>query len=78
MLTGEFGAGKHSGKVGRLKKALYGLRDSPRLWQRFLLKFLVEDIGARALVSDRNVIKWSWCGMTLLMVIHVDDVLFTP
>ena len=78
MLTGEFGAGKFSGKVGRLKKALYGLRDSPRLWQKFLLKFLVENIGARPLVSDRNVLKWSWQGMTLLMVIHVDDILFTP
>ena len=78
MLTGEFGAGKFSGKVGRLKRALYGLRDSPRLWQKFLLKFLVDDVGARPLVSDRNVIKWSWRGMTLLMVIHVDDILFTP
>ena len=65
MLTGEFGAGKFSGKVGRLKKALYGLRDSPRLWQKFLLKFLVENIGARPLVSDRNVLKWSWRGMTV-------------
>jgi hypothetical protein len=81
MRTGEFGSGKSSksgGKVGHLKKALYGLRDSPRLWQRFLLKFLAEDVGARVLVSDRNVLKWAWRGMTLLMVVHVDDVLFTP
>ena len=57
---------------------MYGLRDSPRLWQRFLLKFLAEDVGARVLVSDRNVLKWAWRGMTLLMVVHVGDVLFTP
>lgn len=62
MLTGEFGAGKHSGKVGRLKKALYGLRDSPRLWQRFLLKFLVEDIGARALVVQYDPSHGDPCG----------------
>jgi len=58
MKTGEFGSGKFSGKVGRLKKALYGLRDSPRIWQRHLIKFLAEDVGARVLVSGRNVIKW--------------------
>lgn len=78
MQTGEFGSSKSSGMVGHLRKALYGLRDSPRLWQRFLLKFLAEDVGARVLVSDRNVLKWAWRGMTLLMVVHVDDVLFTP
>jgi hypothetical protein len=34
MRTGEFGSGKSSipgGKLGHLKKALYGLRDSPRI-----------------------------------------------
>ena len=84
MQTGEFGSGKykpgggHSGKVGRLKKALYGLRDSPRLWQRFLIKFLTEEVGAQVMVSDRNVFKWKWQGQTLLATVHVDDVLFTP
>ena len=84
MMTGEFGTGKfdkdgnRTNMVGRLNKALYGLRDSPRLWQRFLLKFLAGTVGARVLVSDRNVVKWRWRGMTLLMALHVDDVLFTP
>ena len=84
MMTGEFGAGKRdrcgapSGKVGRLKKALYGLRDSPRLWARHLQRFLTEEVGVRILVADRNVFKWEWNGKTLLAACHVDDVLFSP
>ena len=84
MMTGEFGAGKRdasgapSGKVGRLKKALYGLRDSPRLWARHLQRFLTEEVGVRILVVDRNVLKWEWNEETLLAACHVDDALFSP
>jgi hypothetical protein len=84
MMTGEFGSGKRdrsgarSGMVGRLKKALYGLRDSPRLWAKHLQRFLTEEVGVRILVADRNVFKWEWNGETLLAACHVDDVLFTP
>ena len=34
MAGGEFGTQRCRGKVGLLKRALYGLRDSPRLWQQ--------------------------------------------
>ena len=40
VMAGEFGSGKRdafgaaSGKAGRLKRANYGLRDSPRFWAR--------------------------------------------
>jgi hypothetical protein len=39
---------------------------------------LAYEVGARALVSERSAFKCLWCGMALLMVIHVDDMLFTP
>jgi hypothetical protein len=65
-------------EVCYLKKALCGLRDSHRLRQRYLLKFLAEDAGTRVLVSDRGVLKWAWRGMERLMAMHVGDVLFTP
>jgi|AntAceMinimDraft_5_1070358.scaffolds.fasta_scaffold75817_3 hypothetical protein len=64
--------------MGRPKKALYGLRDSLRLWQWYLLKFLAGKVDARVLVSERNAIKWRWCGILPLMVMHVEEVFFTP
>ena len=84
MMTGEFGVGKldapgvPSGKAGRLKKALCGLRDNPRLWARHLQRFLTEEAGVRILVADRNALKWEWNGETLLAACHVDDALFSP
>jgi hypothetical protein len=79
MEGGEFGSGKGKGMVGRLKKALYGLCDSPRLWALHLRKFLTsEAVGVRVLSSDRNVFQWTFEGETLSGCIHVDDVLFAP
>jgi len=73
------GPGKGKGMVGRLNKALYGLRDSPRLWAIHLRKFLTSDVvGVQLLTSDRNVFKWSFQGETLMGCIHVDDVLLAP
>jgi hypothetical protein len=79
MEGGEFGPGKGKGMVGRLKKTLYGLKDSPRLFSIHLRKFLTsEAVGVQLLSSDRNVFKWSFQGETLTGCIHVDDVLFAP
>ena len=65
--------------VGRLNKALYGLRDAPRLWQRHLVKTLSSDsVGVRFLTSDRNVFKFEWEGEVLFGCGHVDDLLFAP
>jgi hypothetical protein len=77
MEGGEYGTGRGKGMVGHLQKTLYGLRDSPRLWSRHLLKSLEEDVGVTVMVSDRNVFKFAWEGQTLLGAIHVDDVLFS-
>ena len=65
--------------VGRLKKALYGLKDAPRLWQQHLLRRLgSSSIGVEFLVTDRNVFRFRWQGETLIGAIHVDDILFAP
>ena len=77
MEGGEFGTGRGKGMVGHLQKTLYGLRDSPRLWSRHLIKSLEEDVGVTVMVSDRNVFKSEWQGQTLLGAVHVDDVLFS-
>ena len=65
--------------VGKLKKALYGLRDAPRLWQQHLVSRLCSsEIGAEFLSTDRNVFKFVWKGEMLIGAIHVDDILFAP
>ena len=76
MKGGVWGSGRGSGKVGHLKKSLYGLCDSPRNWQRHLLEHLTTDVGVTVLASDRNCFKFSWRGMTLIGGIHVDDVIY--
>jgi hypothetical protein len=76
MEGGGFGTGRGKGMVGHLQKALYGLRDSPRLWSRHLAKSLEEDVGVTVMVSNRGVFKFAWQGQTLLGAIHAGDALF--
>ena len=49
MEGGEYGTGRGKGMVGHLQKALYGLRDSPHLWSRHLVKSLEKDVGVTVL-----------------------------
>jgi len=57
-----------------VKKAVYGLRRSPRLWQEHWSQLLV-DMGFTPTVSDPTMHIHQQKGMTL--VTHVDDVLAT-
>jgi len=76
MQGGEWGSGRGSNMVGHVQKSLYGLCDSPRNWQRHLLKSLTTEVGATILASDRNCFKFTWRGMTMIGAVHVDDVLY--
>ena len=76
-LPPEIAAGWGRGVVGKLNKALYGLCDAPRRWQRHLLSFLKDTLKADVFVTDRNMFRWKWRGQELLGCIHVDDILFT-
>jgi histone deacetylase 1/2 len=65
--------------VGRLNKAMYGLKDAPRAWARHLHSVLSSDkVGVRFTTTDRNVFRFDWKGEVLLGCIHVDDILFAP
>jgi len=69
-----------SGKkvIWELKKALYGLKSSPRLWGDTLRLFLVRDIGMDQLESDPCVyVKRVQSGKILLVGTWVDDILST-
>ena len=38
--------------------------------------FLIDMVGVRVLVSDRNAYIWAWRGHRMINCVHVSDVLF--
>ena len=58
----------------RLKKSLYGLKQAPRNWYLLISKFVSEDLGFRATVSDPCLFfKRSRTGRLIFMFLFVDD-----
>ena len=70
-----YGVGRSSPHVGQLHKSLYGLKDSPRNFQRYFQGVLM-NVGVTVLSCDRNVFKWAREGEELRGCVHVNDVLF--
>jgi hypothetical protein len=60
--------------VCKLKKALYGLKQAPRNWYLLISKFVVEELGYKATISDPCLFfKRSRSGRLLLLFLFVDD-----
>ena len=59
------------GKLWKLKKALYGLRDAPRAWQEHSAEAR-QDMGGRRLKSD--TVPYYFFEYKRFMPVHVDDV----
>ena len=62
--------------VYRLRKAIYGLRQSPRAWRNFLLPILTE-LGAVCSHSDPSLFTVNRGSNTVIIIVYVDDILFT-
>ena len=60
--------------VCRLKKSLYGLKQSARQWNRKLHETLVK-LGFSRLESDRSIYFYSRGSVKIMFPVHVDDVL---
>ena len=60
--------------VCKLNKALYGLKEAPRLWYEHIDEFLLS-MGFTKSVNDPNIYLSSDCDLILLL--HVDDLLLT-
>ena len=67
--------GKCKAVVGKMGKTLYGERGSGRAWMQMYDRWLVEELGARMLIQDRQVFVWQWQGHTMYLPTHVDDTL---
>jgi hypothetical protein len=63
-----------TGRVCLLYRALYGLREAPRLWQMELVAFLLTIGWVRRATDDSVFIKLSRAKRPMLMSVHVDDV----
>jgi Reverse transcriptase (RNA-dependent DNA polymerase) len=59
--------------ICKIKKGLYGLKQSAREWSKRLTKFLIE-IGFRPLMADHNVFVKGDIQTGLTMTVYVDDV----
>ena len=62
---------RQSGMIGRLLRALYGLRRSPLLWQR-LLSTTLTDLGLKCALEEPCLFVNDW----LIVFFFVDDIVY--
>jgi histone deacetylase 1/2 len=62
--------------ICKLDKALYGLKQAPRAWYARLSTKLC-DLGFKASNSDTSLFIYSKNGVTIFMLIYVDDIIVT-
>jgi histone deacetylase 1/2 len=62
--------------VCRLDKALYGLKQTPKAWYSRLSLKLIE-LGFKPSKSDTSLFIYSNNGVTIFMLIYVDDIIVT-
>ena len=62
--------------VCKLNKSLYGLKQAPRAWFNKFTNFLIE-YGFRCSNADPSMFTFHCDGHTLVLLLHVDDVLLT-
>jgi Reverse transcriptase (RNA-dependent DNA polymerase) len=60
------------GKVCRLKKSLYGLKQSPRAWFDRFRKAMI-DMGYQQINADHTVFSRQHDGHIIMLVVYVDD-----
>ena len=63
------------GYVYRLRKSLYGLKQSPKEWNTMLTAFMVKDCGFAQLRSETCLFINRNGGLLLLVAIYVDDII---
>jgi hypothetical protein len=56
------GRGAGSGFVAHMHRNIYGLKQAGRVWQQYLMKWMIETLGARLYVTARCLFEWEWQG----------------
>lgn len=62
--------------VYRLKKAIYGLRQSPRAWRTVLVK-IFKALDVMPSPSDSSIFTVKGGDFIIIIIVYVDDILFT-
>lgn len=62
-----------SGKVCRLRKTLYGLKQSGRRWYQRLVEIMVQHLGFSCCDVDQAVFFRREGRMIIIVLVHVDD-----
>jgi len=75
MRGARFGSGRGK-KVAHMKRMLYGGKSASRSWADYLLKFFVDKLGVRVMITDRCLFEWEWNGHKMIAGIFVDDIIF--
>lgn len=65
------------GKVCKLRKFLYGLKESARAWFERFTKVLRQDGYAQCQADHTLFIKHSAQGRITVLIVHVDDIILT-
>jgi len=68
-------AAKHPDYVCKLHKSIYGRKQSPRAWYSRLSDRL-HQFGFTAAKSDSSLFVFSQDGITIYMLVYVDDIIF--
>ena len=71
-----FGTNQTVGKVCRLKKLLYGLKQSPRAWFDRFRKAMV-GMGYQHINADHTVFTRQHGGHITMLAVYVDDMIIT-
>ena len=71
-----YGCGERTGKVAKLDRALYGIKQAGRQWLAVLCQTLVDEHGMEQCRADPCVYEKIVEGVVkLILVVHVDDIL---
>lgn len=65
---------EENGKVCRLKKSLYGLKQSPRAWFR-KFRLTLNLLGYKQGHSDHTFTKHATNGSKTILIVYVDDII---
>jgi Reverse transcriptase (RNA-dependent DNA polymerase) len=71
-----FGTNQTTGKVCRLRKSLYGLKESPRAWFDRFRKAMI-GMGYQQINADYTVFYRQHGGHTTMLAVYVDDMIVT-